>query len=94
MRCHSSPGQRIFIYRGKRRHVVSDRIFCDKSGVPFGDRPLLKEPPVSDRLSGGAYRAHDAFGGTADTASVESGSRVCGNDFYDCRYTASESRFL
>ena len=25
---------------------------------------------------------------------VESGSRVCGNDFYDCRYTASESRFL
>lgn len=45
-------------------------------------------------LSGGAYRAYDAFGGTADTASVESGSRVCGNDFYDCRYTASESRFL
>ena len=43
---------------------------------------------------GGAYRAHDAFGGTAGTASVESGSRVCGNDFYDCRYTASESRFL
>ena len=21
-------------------------------------------------------------------------TRVCGNDFYDCRYTASESRFL
>lgn len=27
--------------------MVSDRIFCDKSGVPSGDRPLLKEPPVS-----------------------------------------------
>ena len=49
---------------------------------------------VTSLVSGGAYRAHDAFGGTADTASVESGSRVCGNDFYDCRYTASESRFL
>ena len=55
---------------------------------------LDKEPAFSDRLSGGAHCAHDAFGGTAGTASVESGSRVCGNDFYDCRYTASESRFL
>ena len=61
--------------------MVSDRIFCDKSGVPSGDRPLLKEPPVSDRLSGGAYRAHDAFGGTADTASVESDLAFVGTIF-------------